>query len=141
MDTQNKMVNNIPRISKISNNAPKAIKTKALMPTLREKKRYVAFRIQSEHKIANFHSVEKAIYHSFGRLFGEVGIAKAGLMFISERWNSEKQIGLVKIDHKHVNELKAGLALIKEIENNKVIVSSIGTSGILNKAVERYVAG
>ena len=42
---------------------------------------------------------------------------------------------------KHVNHIKAAFALITKIDNHKAVVSSIGTSGILNKAVERYMAG
>ncbi len=119
----------------------KATRIKALMPTLREKKRYVAFKIMSENKIVSFDAVSNAIFDSGRKLFGELGMAELGLIPVKERWNNEKQIGLVRVNHKHVNQIKAAFALIKEIDNNKVIVSSIGTSGIMKKAVERYVAG
>lgn len=119
----------------------KATRIKALMPTLREKKRYVAFKIMSENKIVSFDAVSNAIFDSGRKLFGELGMAELGLIPVKERWNNEKQIGLVRVNHKYVNQIKAAFALIKEIDNNKVIVSSIGTSGIMKKAVERYVAG
>lgn len=119
----------------------KATRMKALMPTLREKKRYVAFKIISENKIVGFDAVSNAIFDSGRKLFGELGMAELGLIPVKERWNNEKQIGLVRVNHKHVNQIKAAFALIKEIDNNKVIVSSIGTSGIMKKAVEMYMAG
>ncbi len=135
------MLNKIHNINTANKHAAtKATRMKALMPTLREKKRYVAFRIMSENKKVNFDAVSTAIADSGKRLFGELGMAELGLIPVKERWNHEKQIGLVRVNHKHVNHIKAAFALITKIDNHKAIVSSIGTSGIMKKAVERYMA-
>lgn len=70
---------------------------------------------------------------------GELGMAKAGIWLHSEVWNPEKQAGIIRVNHKYVNELKAGLTFIQQIQNKDVIVRSLGVSGIINKA-EKYIA-
>ena len=118
----------------------KTTKIKPLRPSLREKKRYVAFKVQSESKLSSFDAVSAEIFSSYGRLFGEMGLAQAGIIVLKERWNSERQTGILKVSHKYVNEIKASLALIKQINNVDVIASSLTTSGILDKAARRAVA-
>ena len=52
-----------------------------------------------------------------------------------------QQRGLIRVNHKYVEDLKASLALIKEIEQQPAIVRSIGASGILAKAEQKYIGG
>ena len=72
-------------------------------------------------------------------LIGQLGVAKAGIQPISDCWNPKLQRGIIKVGHKHVDELKASLSFIKKINNKDTIVKSIGISGILKKAKERYL--
>ncbi|MBS3175933.1 ribonuclease P protein component 2 [Candidatus Woesearchaeota archaeon] len=102
---------------------------KALMPSQREKKRYLAFEAIAEKEFAN--SIMKLVVREITKFLGELGMAKAGIMIIPTQKNNQ---GILRIDHKHVNEVKAALTLIKEIDNQQVIVRSLGVSGILNKA-------
>jgi len=46
---------------------------------------------------------------------------------------------LIKVSNKHVNNLKAALALITNIGREEVIVKSVGVSGILKKAEKKYL--
>ena len=112
-------------------NIPKGLKP--LLPSLKEKKRYLVFNLVSKSQIKDFKAISSSIMGSFTRYFGEFGIAEAGLMVLKERWNAEKQTGIIKVNNKWVDQLKASLALIKEINNKKVIVKSVGVSGILKK--------
>lgn len=115
-------------------------KIKPLLPSLREKKRYLAFEIISKTKIDDFTAVENTIKESVLRFLGESGMAKAGVLFLADKYNKDKQKGIIRVSHKYVNELRASLALIQKINNQDVIVRSIGLSGILKKAVEKYIA-
>jgi len=72
-------------------------------------------------------------------LVGQLGVAKAGIQVIPNCWNTEKQRGIIRINHKHVDEIKSALTFIKKINNKEVIVKSIGVSGIINKAKQRYL--
>lgn len=111
---------------------------KSLLPTLKERKRYLVFEIISKEKIGNFSSVSNAVWSKTKEFLGELGVAKAGMWLLADKWNNNKQRGIIKISHKHVNELKASLALITKIENIPVIARSLGVSGVLKKS-ERFM--
>jgi len=71
---------------------------------------------------------------------GIKGSAQAGMIFLAEEYNQKKQTGLIKIDNKHVDELKASLTLVKTIENDQVIIRSLGASGTIKQAKGKYLA-
>jgi ribonuclease P/MRP protein subunit POP5 len=106
-------------------------KIKALMPSLREKKRYVAFEIMS-HDDINFQDAKKAVETSCLSYLGELGYGKSGIMFLADKYKNNK--GILRVEVQHLNDLKACLALTKDIQ-----LRSLGTSGILNKA-EKFIA-
>ena len=110
---------------------------KPLLSSLREKKRYVVFKVISQEQLP-FKEINKSIKEHFLSLMGEFGYAKAGLMLLHEQWNQSKNTGIAKINHKYVPHLKMALSLIKNIENEKVIVNSLGVSGILAKT-QRFI--
>ncbi len=114
---------------------------KPLLPTLKEKKRYLAFEIVSKSKIKAFSEVSKAIWASTLSFAGTKGAARMGIWVMPEKYSTEKQKGLIRVAHKNMDELKASLALITQIENQSAIARSIGASGILAKAEKKYIAG
>lgn len=102
-----------------------------LKPTLREKKRYVLFEVISKQKQTQ-KEVEKSILNSCTSYLGEKGFAQAGIRVMNERWNNEKQTGIIRVQNKFVNDLKASLALTKM---NEAIIRSVNTSGIIKKTI------
>jgi ribonuclease P/MRP protein subunit POP5 len=114
-------------------------KIKAVLPSLREKKRYLVFEILSKSKI-NPLKVQEAVFQGCQQYLGEMGMAKAGLLMLNDKYNKEKQRGIIKVNNKMLNNLKAALCFVKEIDNQKVIVKSVGVSGILKKAENKYIA-
>ena len=112
------------------------VKIKSVLPTLREKKRYLTFEIISKNKINSFESVSKAIWKHVLGFLGSKTTGKAGIWILNDKYNSRKQRGVIRVGHKFVDDLKAALIQIKEINNQEVIVHSLGTSGVLNKAAK-----
>ena len=106
------------------------------MPSLREKKRFVVFEIISNNKFDEKQASD-AINSQCLSFLGELGFSKAGIMFLPDKFKNNK--GMIKVNNKYVNELKSCLALTKKINNEDVIVRSIGTSGIINKAEGKYM--
>jgi RNase P/RNase MRP subunit POP5 len=104
------------------------------MPTLKDKKRYLAFEIMSKSKIESYNNSFEAIQGSFSQLYGMEGLGKAGIMPVEGCWNREKQVGLLRVNNKYLNELRSSLTMIKSIKDEKVIVRSIFASGIIKKA-------
>jgi len=114
-------------------------KLKTILPTLKEKKRYLAFEIVSDSQIKDLNAISEQIMAKTLELIGQLGVAKAGIQVIKDTWNPEKQRGILRVSNKHVDEIRSALALIKQIDNKDVIVKSIGVSGILNKAKQKYL--
>ncbi|MFC1722707.1 Rpp14/Pop5 family protein [Nanoarchaeota archaeon] len=110
------------------------------MPSLRERKRYLAFEIISKQPVNNPRAIKDAIFNTALQYLGELGCAEAGLIFI-DKFNTSNQRGLIRVSHKSLDRLRATLALVQQIEGQEVIVRSIGASGILKKADDRYIAG
>lgn len=98
---------------------------------MRENKRYLAFKIDSKTNLDNYNAIKTTIKDALKDYFGELGLANAGLMFIN--YDAETNTGIVKVNHKYQDHLKASFALIKKINKEDVIVRSIKSSGILKK--------
>lgn len=114
-------------------------KIKALLPSLREKKRYLAYEIISNSRFNDAVSVNKAILDAANEFLGNLGMAHAGMIPLNDKWNGKTQRGIIRVNNKHVDELKASLIFVKKIEGKDVIVKSIGASGILKKAQQKYL--
>ena len=108
---------------------------KSLLPTLKQRKRYLAFEIISKQPITDYKSVSTEILAKTQEFLGILGMARAGIQIIKYK----NHRGLIKVNHKHVDELKASLTFIEKIKNQKVIVRSIGVSGIIKKAEKKYL--
>ena len=105
-----------------------------LLPSLKEKKRYVAYEVISKEKLSS-NQVKKAIEDALLKYIGILGTSKAGLQILKQ----EKNKGILKINHKFTDHIKAAFTLINKIDNKKAAVRSIGTSGILKKAEAKYL--
>ena len=111
------------------------MRLKPLLSSLKEKKRYVAFEVISDNKI-NYADTSSAIIENYKKYFGLIGMAKSNLVMLND-WKNQK--GIIKVNNKHVDELKSSLALIKNINNHNVIVRCIGVSGMINKVRAKYI--
>ena len=100
-----------------------------LLPALKQKKRYVVFEIVSDAKFS-VTEIKKEVDAALLLFLGQLGLSKAVPMFIK----AENNKFIMKVNHKWVDELKAGLIFIKKIKNKPILVKSIVTSGTVKKA-------
>ncbi|MBI2508052.1 hypothetical protein HYV89_03810 [Candidatus Woesearchaeota archaeon] len=105
---------------------------KKLIPSLRERKRYIAFEIDSEHAFDKS-NVIKAVDTSCRNFLGEYGYGKAGVMLVDNAVSSNGKRGVVRVNSKYADLVKVSLMMIKEINNNKVALRNVKTSGMLGK--------
>ena len=110
-----------------------------MLPSLREKKRYLAFEIISKQKIENFKEASEAIMNAGLMFLGQLGMAKTGVIILKDKWSKDMQRGIIRVNHKHVDNLKAALTVIEKINGKDAIVKSVGVSGILKKAENKYL--
>lgn len=112
---------------------------KRILPSLRQKKRYLAFEIVADRKITSFEAVSKAIWENSLALLGEIGVGRAGIWVLPEKFNSKIQRGIIKVNNQYVPHLKSALLMIETIGSQTAILKSVGVSGILNKAEQKYM--
>lgn len=114
-------------------------KIKPLLPSLREKKRYLVYEVISRNRFNDALHVNKAILEAAKEFLGNLGMARAGIITMNDQWNSDMQRGIIRVNNRHVDDLKASLVFTRGIEGKETIVRSIGASGILKKAKQKYL--
>lgn len=109
-------------------------KLKPLLPSLKEKTRYIGFEISSNSNFKGFQPINDAIMQECLLLMGELDLARAGPIVVKNKWKPSENKGIIKVNRKYVDHVKASLALIKQIKGKDVVVRSLRVSGMINKA-------
>lgn len=105
-------------------------KLKILIPTLREKDRYISFQIISEEPII-YSDLESAILNTFLEFYGEDGFSKLSLWIVKNLYNSENQVGVIRCNNKSVQQVIAGLGLISRLGDIRVTMKILKVSGTI----------
>lgn len=105
-------------------------KLKTLLPTLREKERYISFKVISEEPM-NYADLESAIWGTALDFFGEHGISKTSLWIIKNLFNEKDQIGTIRCNNKSVSQVIACLGLISRLGDARVIFKILKVSGTI----------
>ncbi|MEE8402168.1 MAG: Rpp14/Pop5 family protein [Candidatus Hydrothermarchaeaceae archaeon] len=106
---------------------------KRLPPTLREKKRYVAFKVESDEPITK-DEMTRAVWNHALSLLGEIQASSLGLWVLD--YNEDAQEGFLVCKNESLWKVKAVLALVGEINGRKAHVCVKGVSGTI-KALKR----
>lgn len=111
-------------------------KLKPVLSSLKEKKRYLAFTVLCEAKFGS-QEMSQAVDNAVMGYIGALGKGEAGVWMLADSWDYENQTGLIRMNNRYVDEVKASLVLTENIGGREVAFKSLGLSGILNKA-KRY---
>ena len=109
---------------------------KALKPSHREKKRYLVYEISGLDKESMF-SVQTAIVKKLNEMLGIYDSATAGIQPL--KYNQEKRRGLIRVNNKMVDKVKGCFALLTKINDQESQIKSVGVSGSMKKAKEKYL--
>jgi ribonuclease P/MRP protein subunit POP5 len=104
------------------------------LPTLREKKRYIAFEINSEKAILRQELVREISY-SIISLFGDIGTSQIRPALMS----FEGGFGILRCAREKTVETRAGLACINSIRGIRVSIRVLGISGTIKGATEKFI--
>ena len=110
------------------------MKLKHLLPSLREKKRYIVYEIQTKTPITRTEA-KKEVSNTMKQFVGDLGLSQSGIMFLKD-WQNNK--GILRVNTNYVDHTKASLSLIKSINGTKAVVRSVAVSGIINKLRKKY---
>ncbi len=105
---------------------------KSLLPTLKERKRYILFQVISTKEFEK-DNISQAVHDACLRFLGELGMAKAGIQFLPESWNKKTQTGIIRVEHNYVDHVKASLATLQEIGGQRATFSCVKVSGAIDK--------
>ncbi len=100
---------------------------KALIPTLRERKRYVSIKIISDEKIEK-EEIKNALYENIKNLYGKFALA-----YLSFRIKFDKDLIILKCNHISLPFIISSLGFLKEINRKKVIIKVLAISGTIKK--------
>jgi len=109
---------------------------KPIPPSQRERNRYLAFETISDSTFKR-DEIIRAIQNSCLGFLGELGTSKTGLWLMD--WDGRKRKGILKVTHKTVDEVRASMALVKDIGRKPCILKVLGVSGTVKAAREKFI--
>ncbi len=110
---------------------------KHLPPTLRGRKRYMAFQVISENDVL-IDDLTNSIWHSLLNFLGEYGVARAGVWISKNNYDANKKMGLISCNHTSVEHVRTALALIQRIGDSRAIIKVLGVSGTIRAAKAKF---
>jgi ribonuclease P/MRP protein subunit POP5 len=107
---------------------------KRLLPSLRAKKRYLAFELISEGSISRSDMV-KEVMSSASSLLGDVTASECDIRVLGfEEWK-----GILQCSHTKVKETRASLATLTRVNGKRATLHVLGTSGTVKRATEKFL--
>lgn len=94
--------------------------------------RYVVFQVISNEDLPTLSSIKSKIWDEYQTIFGVNGTTGAGLFF--DNYNEITGAGIIRCEHKALSNLMIILSRITAINNAEVILISLYTTGLVNKA-------
>ncbi len=111
---------------------------KRLPPDIRIRERYIVFSIISE-KHFSLEEAVRTIWSSALQLFGEAGTSRFHIWIPSNLYNEKRDIGIIRCSHDHVQDVRAALTLIKKIDDEPVIIRTLGVTGTIKAAKTKFL--
>lgn len=107
---------------------------KRLLPSLRAKKRYLAFELISEGPVSRSDLVKEVMY-SASSLLGDITTSECDIKVLGfEGWK-----GIIQCSHTKVKETRASLATLTRVNGKRAILHVLGTSGTVRRATEKFL--
>jgi ribonuclease P/MRP protein subunit POP5 len=107
---------------------------KGLPPSLRSRKRYIAFRIIAEKEVDE-RSLSRALTDSMMSLFGECFTAGSGIRL--EYFDGQK--GIIRCHREALEKVMVAFTLIDRVGEVRVIPLTIGVSGTIKRCKRKYL--
>ncbi len=105
---------------------------KTLLPTLREKNRYIAFQVIPEiDEEFTYSDLEAAIWNTTLDFLGEDGVARTSMWLLKDTWDPVKKIGIIRCNNKSTELVIASLGLIDRLGDNRICFKILGISGTI----------
>lgn len=107
---------------------------KRLLPSLRAKKRDLAFELISEEPVSRSDLVRE-VMSSASSLLGDVTASECDIKVLG----FEDRKGIIQCSHKKVKETRASLAALTRVNGRRATLYILGTSGTVKRATEKFI--
>jgi len=104
------------------------------IPTLRDKKRYLAFEVMSEKSI-NRQELVREILNSIISIYGDKGANEINPSLMS----FDGKFGILRCEREKRVETRTGLGCINNIHGIRVSIIVLGISGTIKGATEKFI--
>ena len=104
-------------------------KIKHLLPSLREKKRYLAYEVLTEQPLNKDFSAQ--LIGHVHRLLGLFDAAQAGVQ--SVQYDAHTQKGILRVGHRYADKVRAAFVLLSKYESQETLCRTLTVSGVLAK--------
>lgn len=113
-------------------------KLKALPATIRQKKRYIALKTESEKEL-NTADMPKLLWQEMILLTGHFGTAESGFWIIEASGSKNTSFSIIACEVQKYEKVRAALTLITYLGNSRVRPKVLGVSGTLKKLRTKYL--
>jgi ribonuclease P/MRP protein subunit POP5 len=107
---------------------------KRLLPSLRVKKRYLAFELICEEPVSR-NDLIKEIISSASSLLGDITASECDIKVLG----FEDLKGVIQCSHNKVKETRASLATLTRINGRRATLHILGTSGTIKRVSEKFL--
>jgi len=112
------------------------MRLRVLPPTLREKRRYIFFKVIAEAPV-EYSDLEAAVWNTMLDFLGEYGVSKTSVWLMKERWDIKEQTCIIKCNHLSVPAVIASLGLITRLGDTRVAIKILKVSGTIRGCTGR----
>lgn len=105
---------------------------KRLPPALRQKQRYLKFKVHSEEDVSLGELVD-AVWDNCLSYLGTKETSEADFWIIGNRFNEEKQEGIARVSRDKLDDFRAALCLLEKIDDKKAFLRVERVSGSIEK--------
>lgn len=107
---------------------------KRLLPSLRAKKRYLAFELISEAPVSRSDLIKEVMYTA-SSLLGDITTSECDIKVLG----FEDSKGIIQCSHTKVKETRASLATLTRINGKMATLHILGISGTVKRATEKFL--
>lgn len=102
-----------------------------LPPAIREDYRYLKFRVHAEENVEIGDLVD-AVWEKSLDFLGTSGSSQADFWIVGNKFNEEKQEGIVKVRKEKVDDFRAALCLVEEFNSMEGFIEVKRSSGSID---------
>ncbi|NYZ76391.1 ribonuclease P protein component 2 [Candidatus Micrarchaeota archaeon] len=99
-----------------------------MIPTMREKRRYIHFKLECNRRLSETEAKDE-LYNAILSFLGELGFSKANPRLVEFNDNS----GILMCCNPEVQRVKAALALVDKIKGENGCIRVLKVSGMIGK--------